>query len=397
MAKFTKVPTCLIYCLDRNCLQIFTLLVNRWYYWESNDKLIDNQFFAITNEDLRQITHLSNRTIIEVISTLYNNNIIEVKSEGQQGKRVPNYYAINWNQIEELDKLELSELKNKQIKKIARGMSCSYRNDSIIISPKENTTIESKIESTSESNNKIESKIDVVLIKQNQKSDSTNHFVTDFCQNVTLHNIKDNINNNIGPIYNNIITELSFKDNSVIDNNTSNNNSSMTNWKTESTSNGIKENNNNKEKNLIMKEEILLRKINKMLGKITTCKNITEIRIKAKLLENYIVDYVDTNKVHNQIQDWLGHYCDNMLKEIANYVVNGYKIDTNLVQHQIPTDLHQYYTNEEGIRLSKLSNSSTIEEKVNEADSASKWAESRNNNTELKIYPISQKKCLKMA
>ena len=143
MAKFTKVPTCLIYCLDRNCLQLFTLLVNRWYYWESKDKLIDNKFFAITNEDIHQITHLSNRTIIEVISTLYNNNIIEVKSEGQQGKRVPNYYAINWNQIEELDKLELSDLKNKQIKKIARGMSCSYRNDSIIISSKENTTIES--------------------------------------------------------------------------------------------------------------------------------------------------------------------------------------------------------------------------------------------------------------
>ena len=125
MAKFTKVPTCLIYCLDRNCLQIITLLLNRWYYWESKDKLIDNKFFAITNEDLRQITHLSNRTIIEVISTLYNNNIIEVKSEGQQGKRVPNYYAINWNTIEELNKLELSDLKNKQIKKIARVMSCS--------------------------------------------------------------------------------------------------------------------------------------------------------------------------------------------------------------------------------------------------------------------------------
>ena len=372
MAKFTKVPTCLIYCLDRNCLQIFTLLLNRWYYWESKDKLIDNKFFAITNEDINQITHLSHRTIIEVISTLYNNNIIEVKSEGKQGKRVPNYYSINWNQIEELDKLELSDLKNKQIKKIARGMSCSYRNDSIIISSKENTTIEptNNIGSTElvKSNN-IGSVNNIGSTEPTNNIGSTNHFDTDFCQNVTLHNIKNNINNNIGPIYNNIITELSFKDNSVIDNNTSNNNSSMTNCLTEPVPNGIKEN-NNKINLSFMKETILLNKVNKLLIKLSDCDNEEEIMGKINLIGDFIERKTKEYNIHERINEELINYTCNMCQHIILSFRKGNPIDKTLFRLDLPSRLHQYYT-------------STIEEKVNEADSAHLETESSNNNTEL--------------
>ena len=127
--KFTPIPTSLIYTCDGNCLKLVSLLINKESYWKSKGKL-DNGFFFMTIEDISKSIHLSQKTINQSIEGLYRKEIIEVISEGTKGKRYTNRFRINWNKINDLDKLTIEELchLSNQINSSKRKDKLNYRN-----------------------------------------------------------------------------------------------------------------------------------------------------------------------------------------------------------------------------------------------------------------------------
>lgn len=131
--KFTPCPTILIYLLDSNCLKLFMILTQKESYYRNKGKL-ENEYFQMTIDDISKYLNLKNKNDVRcVIEALYVNKLIDVICTKVKGKNIPNQYKINWDKVNEYNKLSLYDIiEFKQyISKLERGSKTTYDKNNI--------------------------------------------------------------------------------------------------------------------------------------------------------------------------------------------------------------------------------------------------------------------------
>lgn len=104
------VPANFAYIMDSDCLQLMIIFINTENYWNSKGKL-DNGYFFMSHDDISKATKVSDRKIPNVIEGLYRGGVIDVISNGfEKGKRQTNRFRINWDKVEELSKISISDI-----------------------------------------------------------------------------------------------------------------------------------------------------------------------------------------------------------------------------------------------------------------------------------------------
>ena len=126
--KFTPCPTNLIYLLDNDCLKLFLILSQKETYYKNKGKL-ENGYFQFAMDDISKYLQLKNKNDIRcVIEALYSNKLIDVICTKVKGRHIPNQYKINWDKVNEYNKLSLYDIiEFKQyISKLERGSKTTY-------------------------------------------------------------------------------------------------------------------------------------------------------------------------------------------------------------------------------------------------------------------------------
>ena len=126
--KFTPCPTNLIYLLDNDCLKLFLILSQKETYYKNKGKL-ENRYFQFAMDDISKYLQLKNKNDIRcVIEALYSNKLIDVICTKVKGRHIPNQYKINWDKVNEYNKLSLYDIiEFKQyISKLERGSKTTY-------------------------------------------------------------------------------------------------------------------------------------------------------------------------------------------------------------------------------------------------------------------------------
>ena len=132
--KFTPCPTNLIYLLDNDCLKLFLILSQKETYYKNKGKL-ENGYFQFAMDDISKYLQLKNKNDIRcVIEALYSNKLIDVICTKVKGRHIPNQYKINWDKVNEYNKLSLYDIiEFKQyISKLERGSKTTYDKKNII-------------------------------------------------------------------------------------------------------------------------------------------------------------------------------------------------------------------------------------------------------------------------
>lgn len=126
--RFTPCPTILIYLLDSDCLKLFMILSQKESYYRNKGKL-DNGYFQITIDDISKYLKLKNKNDVRcVIEALYSNKLIDVICTKVKGRNIPNQYKINWDKVNEYNKLSLYDIIEfeQYISKLERGSKTTY-------------------------------------------------------------------------------------------------------------------------------------------------------------------------------------------------------------------------------------------------------------------------------
>lgn len=124
--QFVAVPTILIEMCDVYTFKLFTLLLNKHNYFNSTNKLDNEDYFYLSNDDIAKIMHIDNKEICRINEALYQANLIDIKCCGfAKGQRKTNKYKINFNTIEAL----AQDNNGAYIQKCKRGTKCSYINN----------------------------------------------------------------------------------------------------------------------------------------------------------------------------------------------------------------------------------------------------------------------------
>lgn len=169
--QFTPVPTNLIYMLDSHCLHLMVALLQKYYYWKSKNKLApDDTFYYSLNEIDDVLGNANQKDTRLTIEALFRAGLIRVES--YNGRRFTTRFGINWDAIEDIEKMTLQDIKASEvfIDKLPRNSQITYTKCSTDCTPIRDTDCSTDC--------------------------STN------CT-PTIDNI-NNINNNINNIYNNI-------------------------------------------------------------------------------------------------------------------------------------------------------------------------------------------------
>lgn len=131
--KFTPCPTIFIYLLDSDCLKLFMILIQKETYYRNKGKL-ENEYFQMTIDDISKYLNLKNKNDVRcVIEALYANKLIDVICTKVKGINIPNQYKINWDKVNEYNKLSLYDIiEFKQyISKLERGSKTTYDKNNI--------------------------------------------------------------------------------------------------------------------------------------------------------------------------------------------------------------------------------------------------------------------------
>jgi len=130
--QFIAFPSNILYlCSDTNINNTLLILINKQTYWESLEELDENGYFFMSMEDLCHYSLCDKRIMIHSIEALYRSKIVDVISKGTTNNKATNYYKINIDRIEELNKLsyEQCKLEKYKIKSVKRGEEITYRLD----------------------------------------------------------------------------------------------------------------------------------------------------------------------------------------------------------------------------------------------------------------------------
>lgn len=177
--KFTPCPTNLIYLLDNDCLKLFLILSQKETYYKNKGKL-ENGYFQFAMDDISKYLQLKNKNDIRcVIEALYSNKLIDVICTKVKGRHIPNQYKINWDKVNEYNKLSLYDIiEFKQyISKLERGSKTTYDKKNI-----EQNVIQDVIQNVSTN------------IDNTDSTDNTDN-------NTNIFKDKDNIKNEIDNIF----------------------------------------------------------------------------------------------------------------------------------------------------------------------------------------------------
>ena len=191
--SFIPVPRVYEY-LDDKCFRFLVYLIDKERYYSSINKIDNKGYFFISNETINKVLGYSTKTINNIVETLYRNKIINVISEGKQGKLITNRYSINYEVINSL---------NAKIERVDRNEIKSYRG--------QNSTGENNFgqNSTGRDNN----------TETNFRNNSTDNFGQNSTvdNNISYKSIKNNIYGpNIGPnIYSYIEGKKDFSPNHI--------------------------------------------------------------------------------------------------------------------------------------------------------------------------------------
>ena len=115
--SFIPVPRVYEY-LDDKCFRFLVYLIDKERYYSSINKIDNKGYFFISNETINKVLGYSTKTINNIVETLYRNKIINVISEGKQGKLITNRYSVNYETINSL---------NSKIERVDRNEIKSYR------------------------------------------------------------------------------------------------------------------------------------------------------------------------------------------------------------------------------------------------------------------------------
>lgn len=174
--KFTPCPTILIYLLDSDCLKLFMILSQKESYYRNKGKL-ENEYFQMTIDDISKYLNLKNKNDVRcVIEALYANKLIDVICTKIKGRNIPNQYKINWNKVNEYNKLSLYDIiEFKQyISKLERGSKTTYDKNNI-----EHNVIQDVIQNVSTNIDNIDNtdnNINILKDKDNIKNEIDNIF-----------------------------------------------------------------------------------------------------------------------------------------------------------------------------------------------------------------------------
>lgn len=119
LLDYSFIPVPRIYqFLDDKCFRFIVFLIDRERFYKATNKLDSKGYFFISNETISNVLGYSTKTINNIVETLYRSKIINVISEGKQGKMITNRYYVNYD--------VLINLKSK-IERVDRNEIKSYR------------------------------------------------------------------------------------------------------------------------------------------------------------------------------------------------------------------------------------------------------------------------------
>lgn len=110
--NFLAVPTHLFFALDGNLRNAITTLLQLQSVFGDNEG-----YFFRTNEDLQKDLRMGKNLVIAVLESLYQYNLLQVKSVGftkKNGKRSVNFFKVNTEAFKDFEKFNLYTITNTE-------------------------------------------------------------------------------------------------------------------------------------------------------------------------------------------------------------------------------------------------------------------------------------------
>lgn len=128
LIDYSFIPVPRIYqFLDDKCFRFMVFMIDKERFYRSSNKLDSKGYFFMSNETISNVLGYSTKTINNIVETLYRNKIINVISEGKQGKLITNRYSINYEVINSITS-KIERVDRNEIKSY-RGQNSTGRNN----------------------------------------------------------------------------------------------------------------------------------------------------------------------------------------------------------------------------------------------------------------------------
>lgn len=119
LIDYSFIPVPRIYqFLDDKCFRFMVFMIDKERFYRSSNKLDSKGYFFIPNETISNVLGYSTKTINNIVETLYRAKIIDIISEGKQGKMITNRYYVNYEVLINL---------NSKVERVDRNEIKSYR------------------------------------------------------------------------------------------------------------------------------------------------------------------------------------------------------------------------------------------------------------------------------
>ena len=119
LIDYSFIPVPRIYqFLDDKCFRFMVFMIDKERFYRSSNKLDSKGYFFMPNETISNVLGYSTKTINNIVETLYRAKIIDIISEGKQGKMITNRYYVNYEVLINL---------NSKVERVDRNEIKSYR------------------------------------------------------------------------------------------------------------------------------------------------------------------------------------------------------------------------------------------------------------------------------
>lgn len=119
LIDYSFIPVPRIYqFLDDKCFRFIVFMIDKERFYRSANKLDSKGYFFMSNEKIGNVLGYSTKTINNIVETLYRAKIIDIISEGKQGKMITNRYYVNYEVLINL---------NSKVERVDRNEIKSYR------------------------------------------------------------------------------------------------------------------------------------------------------------------------------------------------------------------------------------------------------------------------------
>ena len=119
LIDYSFIPVPRIYqFLDDKCFRFMVFMIDKERFYRSSNKLDSKGYFFMSNETISNVLGYSTKTINNIVETLYRAKIIDIISEGKQGKIITNRYYVNYEVLINL---------NSKVERVDRNEIKSYR------------------------------------------------------------------------------------------------------------------------------------------------------------------------------------------------------------------------------------------------------------------------------